>query len=376
MAGSIAKRTDGKWRARYRDEAGTERARHFDRKVDAQRWLDEISSTVMAGTYVDPAAGKVTFKRFYDDWAPRQLWVPSTRANADLATGSVTFADLPMKAIRRSHVEAWVKAMSTRWAPSTIKTRFVIVRSVFRAAVADRVIAADPSVGVALPRRRKAEAAMRIPSVEDIGRLLAYADSNRVSTRKGFRAYVALCAFAGLRKGEAAAVQVGDIDFLRRQLAVSRQLQRDGSEYAIRPPKYGSERTVYLPEDLVSILGEHVDTHLDNAEPSQWLFTVDDEPMYDNAITWRWRATRTAASLPYLRLHDLRHFYASGLIAAGCDVVTVQRALGHSSATTTLGTYSHLWPTAEDRTRKAASGLMRQALRAAASPVPHSERRR
>ena len=255
MAGNIAKRPNGKWRARYRDEAGNERARHFDRKIDAQRWLDEISSTVMAGTYVDPAAGKITFKRFYDEWAPRQLWVPSTRANADLATGSVTFADLPMKAIRRSHVEAWVKAMSTQWAPSTIKTRFVIVRSVFRAAVADRVISTDPSIGVALPRRRKAEAAMRIPSVDEVGQLLAHADSTRVSTRKGFRAYVALCAFAGLRKGEAAAVQVGDIDFLRRQLAVSRQLQRDGSDYAIRPPKYGSERVVYLPDELVTILG-------------------------------------------------------------------------------------------------------------------------
>jgi integrase len=60
-----------------------------------------------------------------------------------------------------------------------------------------------------------------------------------------------------------------------------------------------------------------------------------------------------------LRLHDLRHFYASGLIAAGCDVVTVQRALGHASATTTLRTYAHLWPTAEDRTRAATADLMR-----------------
>jgi integrase len=47
-----------------------------------------------------------------------------------------------------------------------------------------------------------------------------------------------------------------------------------------------------------------------------------------------------------------RHYYASGLITAGCDVMTVQRALGHAKATTTLGTYAHLWPTAEDRTRR------------------------
>jgi hypothetical protein len=46
------------------------------------------------------------------------------------------------------------------------------------------------------------------------------------------------------------------------------------------------------------------------------------------------------------------------LIAAGCDPVTVQRALGHANATTTLNTYSHLWPTAEDRTRAAAAGLV------------------
>jgi integrase len=60
-------------------------------------------------------------------------------------------------------------------------------------------------------------------------------------------------------------------------------------------------------------------------------------------------------------VHSLRHFFASGLIAAGCDVVTVQRAMGHASATVTLRTYAHLWPTAEDRTRSAAADLMRTA---------------
>lgn len=154
---------------------------------------------------------------------------------------------------------------------------------------------------------------------------------------------------------------------------VSRQLQRDGNDYAIRPPKYGSERVVYLPDELVTILSGHVATHLDDADPTRWLSTVDNEPMYDNAITWRWRATRSAAELPHVQRHDLRHFYASGLIAAGCDVVTVQRALGHSTAPTTLNSYSHLWPTAEDRTRKAASGLMRQALKATAARPTQSQ---
>lgn len=50
------------------------------------------------------------------------------------------------------------------------------------------------------------------------------------------------------------------------------------------------------------------------------------------------------------------------LIAAGCDVVTVQRAPGHSNASITLTIYSHLWPDANDRTRKAAAGLVDQSL--------------
>ncbi|MET3901708.1 tyrosine-type recombinase/integrase [Paenarthrobacter sp. 4246] len=61
-------------------------------------------------------------------------------------------------------------------------------------------------------------------------------------------------------------------------------------------------------------------------------------------------------------LHDLRHFYASGLIADGCDVVTVQRALGHAQPSITLNTYSHLWPTAEDKTRTAGSRLIAAVL--------------
>jgi hypothetical protein len=67
------------------------------------------------------------------------------------------------------------------------------------------------------------------------------------------------------------------------------------------------------------------------------------------------------AGLSGVKLHDLRHFYASGLIAAGCDAVTVQRSLGHAK-TTTLNTYAHLWPTAEDRTRKAVESIMSASL--------------
>jgi integrase len=58
----------------------------------------------------------------------------------------------------------------------------------------------------------------------------------------------------------------------------------------------------------------------------------------------------------------LRHHYAGGLIAAGCDVVTVQRALGHASATLTQNTYAHLRRTAEDRTGATAAAMLTDAL--------------
>jgi len=200
------------WRGSYRDEAGKQHTKSFKRQTDAKRWVATEESKVVRGDWIDPAAGKVTFAAFYADWAPRQVWLSSTRENADLATAGVTFGDMQLRSIRRSHIETWVKNMAARLAPTTIDTRFTIVRGVFRAAVADRLIASDPTAGVVLPRKRKAEAAMRIPTHTDVAKLLYAAEPpNRPKSRPGFTAYVALCAFAGLRRGEALGVQVGDI---------------------------------------------------------------------------------------------------------------------------------------------------------------------
>jgi hypothetical protein len=60
---SIAKRPDGQWRARYRDAAGKEHSRHFPRKVDAQRWIDVTTASVVTGQYIDPKSAKVTVEQ-------------------------------------------------------------------------------------------------------------------------------------------------------------------------------------------------------------------------------------------------------------------------------------------------------------------------
>jgi integrase len=214
------------------------------------------------------------------------------------------------------------------------------------------VIASDPSEGVKLPRGRRADVAMELPTAAQVRGLLDAAD-------RDFRAFVALCAFAGLRLGEAAALQVGDFDLPGRRLVVRRQVQRkNGGEVDLRPPKYGSERTIYLADGLADIVTAHI-ARLRGRGAQRWLFRGENgNPPHQNTVGYWWRKTRRDAGHPTTKLHDLRHFYASGLIAAGCDVVTVQRALGHSSATVTLNTYAHLWPTAEDRTRTAAAALL------------------
>ena len=89
-------------------------------------------------------------------------------------------------------------------------------------------------------------------------------------------------------------------------------------------------------------------------------------PVPPTTVNSWWTKLRVKAGVPELHTHALRHHYASGLIAEGCDVVMVQRAMGHKSPSVTLNTYSHLWPTAEDKTRQATSSLMAGSLGTAA----------
>lgn len=347
---SVRRRDNGSWRARYRDETGREHARHFDRKVDAQRWLDEVTAAVVTGTYVDPGAGRVTFDAYMADWSTRQVWETNTARAMDLTRRSVTFGAVPLAQLRASHIEAWVKVMSSAGlAPGTIASRMNGVRAVLGAAVRDRVIPADPSQGVRLPRRRRAEHAMVIPTPAQVGAILAAADPYQ-------RPMWALGAFAGLRLGEASAVQASDVDFLRRTMRVQRQVQRGPGGLEIRPPKYGSERVVYLPDGLLQLLARHLEEY--GTGTGGWLVMAPaGGPVPPSTANGWWTSTLARAGAQGLTTHSLRHFYASGLIAEGCDVVTVQRALGHKSPSTTLNTYSHVWPTAEDRTRAAASAL-------------------
>ncbi len=174
---SIARRDDGRWRARYRDDEGREHARHFGRRQDAQRWLDEVTTAVVTGQYVDPKAGRITFASFYREWATRQVWESTTEKAMDLSARTVTFGDVSMNRLRRSHLEQWVKIMTDAGLkPGIIRTRTNNVRAVLRGAVRDRVIPLDPSEGLALPRVGKPEHWMTVASPRQVRAILDAAD--------------------------------------------------------------------------------------------------------------------------------------------------------------------------------------------------------
>jgi integrase len=224
---------------------------------------------------------------WFAQWSARKVWTHGTLLAGRQPAESVTFAAVRVRDLRASHVVAWVTSMDTRGLEaSTIRTRFTYVRTALKAAVRDRVIPEDPSAGVDLPKVRRREHAMAVPSSEQVGRAVEAAPP-------WFAPFVAVCAFAGLRLGEAAGLQLDDVDFLRRTIAVGRQIKGETwTTTRVVPPKAGSERVVNVPEDLMTMLAQHVE-HLGTLGAEQWLMRSPDGHVYRRSSAGtQWRNVR------------------------------------------------------------------------------------
>lgn len=115
-------------------------------------------------------------------------------------------------------------------------------------------------------------------------------------------------------------------------------------------------------------LAAHIRRQSITAHDEQPFVTPLGRLWHRNNAAEEWRRIRETAELSdEVTLHTLRHTFASNLIAQGCDVVTVQRALGHSTPSITLNVYSHLWPSAEDNTRSAIASFMTETRNSADS---------
>lgn len=346
--GSVSRVKSGKYRARYRDPDGRQRAKHFEKKADAWRWLTTVEASKLDGSFVDPAAGRQTFGSFAEKWLGRQVHRPSTQAQVRSHLKNhilPAFGKRPLLSVKPSDVQSFVRTLSESLAPSTVETVYRHLASILLAAVDDRVLARSPCRGIKLPKKSK-KMVHPIPSET----VLALADA--VSPR--YRALVLCTAGTGLRQGETFGLTLEHVHLLQRELRVEQQLVQVSGEPAFGPPKTeSSRRRIPIPPVIAEALAAHI-AEFGVGEHNLVFSDEKGRPLRRNrfsAQVWR-RAVVDVGAPTGTVFHDLRHFYASLLIEAGESVKTVQSRLGHASAVETLDTYGHLWPDSEDRTRK------------------------
>jgi integrase len=351
---SIDKRPNGKYLARWREvPAGAQKTRQFVRKGDAERFLDIVRGDLARGVYVDPSAGKVTLRTYAEQWRSMQVHRPRTTAMVDVAFRChvyPNFGERPISSLRPSDIQAWIASLSAELSPGTVRLAFRWLSAVLKAAVADRVLASNPCAGAKLPRLERKQ-------VEPLATEQVTALADAVGDR--YRALIVFAAGMGLRPSECFGLTVDRVDFLRRQVRVDRQLIGvDNGGPIFGPVKsQAGVRTIPLPTVVADELARHLAVF--GAGPGGVVFTNKDGGVLNRStFSNTWIKARAQAGLDSVVFKDLRHFYASLLIAWGCSVKAVQTRLGHESAMVTLGTYAHLWPDSDDETRNAVDEVL------------------
>ncbi len=151
---SVKKRPDGKYRARWRDPDGKEHARHFERKRDADAFLATVEADKLRGQYVDPT-DKTTVAEYARRWAATRPHNPRTARKVDsVIRNHIEGTSLGSRRLSRvlpSEAQAWVSGRAMVLAPISLQVMVGTVRSIFAAAVLDRLIGVSPFRKVSLP---------------------------------------------------------------------------------------------------------------------------------------------------------------------------------------------------------------------------------
>ena len=162
-----------------------------------------------------------------------------------------------------------------------------------------------------------------------------------------------LVASTGLRRGEALGVRWKDVDLARSRLAVTQTLTHVSGELRFGPPKTAKgRRLVPLDPATVEALTEHKLAQEEerralgiDGEPELVFTEPGGSPVSPPAFTDAFRSRAKVAGLPRIRLHDLRHTWATLALQSGVHPKVVSEILGHSSVAITLDRYSHSVPT-------------------------------
>jgi len=231
-------------------------------------------------------------------------------------------------------------------AGSTITNVLVPMNGAFNFGVRGGLLATNPVRGLERDERPQIlREEMRIIDRDEINALLRSAPVQ-------YRTLLATAIFTGLRAGELLGLRWSHLDLARGVIRVRDQIDRTGIRHPLKTDK--GRRDVVLQPALATLLREHR-RNSSHPRDGDHIFTRrDGRPMHPDVV--RRCGLQRAASIagldspgkPRLRLHDLRHGYASLLVAQGTDITYVSRQLGHASITTTLNTYTHLFDQARN----------------------------
>jgi integrase len=376
-----------RYRARYIGPDGSEKSKSFpDRKKrEAERWLANIEADMSRGQYIDPAAGKITFRKYAEDWLASQTTDPATRVAVESRLRLHAFPYLgsrPLASFQPSHIRSWARLLEDTGAASSYRrVIFGNVSAVLSAAMDDGYLARNPC-----------RASSVRPPKPSPGRVAPWTPVRVFAVRDGMpdrlRAMVDVGAGCGLRQGEIFGLAVDDVDPLAGVLHVTQQVKLVNGRLIFAPPKNNRLRDVPLPDSVAVALAEHMTAfppvevtlpwmRSDGAPVTKLLYFTTQEGgalrRNDfNAYVWK-PALASAGVIPvpgvgerYKEsredgMHALRHFYASVLLDSGESIKALSTYLGHGDPGFTLRTYTHLMPASEARTRKAVDAVYRKA---------------
>ena len=351
----ITKRRDGRWMGRYtvQTSTGTERRSVYGRSYkEAERRLAVAMGDAARGIVYDDenqTVGKYMI-RWLSDSAKHAVKATSYRAYESQIRNHIVPAlgKIKLSRLTPAHLQALYAAkLREGMKPASVRQIHAILHKALEQAVRFNLIPANPASKVDPPKVRQEE--ITPLTAEQASKLL---DVIR-DERDRFEALYVLALTTGLRIGELLGLKWSDIDLDARRLRVSRQLQCSEGGLIFTEPKAASRRTVDLPASTVEALKRHRKRQVEETLKAGGAYQDNDlvfagdlgGPIGPEKVTQRaFKPLLKRAGLPEIRFHDLRHTFATLLLARGVHPTYVQRALGHASVKITLDRYSHWMP--------------------------------
>jgi integrase len=328
-----------RYQVRYRTpQHGQTKKRGFQTKRDAQEFAATVEVEKMTGQYVAPSLGMITVGELAPAWLARKesdvapsnyrMLDSAWRIHVQPVWSSTRIADIDLAAVER-----WIATMRRKSGATTVIRCYGVLAGVLDDAVKARRLASNPARGVENLPHKSAKRRVYL-TAGDVGRLAAESGQHR--------ALVLTLAYTGIRWGEAVALRVRDVEFLRRRLDVHDNAVQLGVDHAVGETKSREQRSVPVPQFVLDELS--VQCRMRGLDDLVFGDGAHYLPRPKSTDGWFVAAVRRA-KVQAITPHDLRHSCASLAISSGVNVLALSRMLGHQSAKVTLDTYADLFDT-------------------------------